>query len=152
MTYLCNVVLITETSQIALHFVQDKKTRFELAIECGNLDVAVETARALDRPDTWAKLAQQALKQGNHKVSIMNHTESTILSSCMQVVETAYQRTKNFERLSFLYLATGSSEKLAKMQLIAEKRGDQMSKFHNALYAGDVKARIAVLKDVGMCK
>ena len=51
-----------------MHFVQDKKTRFELAIECGNLDVALETARALDKPDCWAKLAQQALKQGNHKV------------------------------------------------------------------------------------
>lgn len=38
------------------------------------------------------------------------------------------------------------------MLVIAEKRGDQMSKFHNALYAGDVKARIAVLKDVGMRK
>ncbi|KIJ11747.1 hypothetical protein PAXINDRAFT_171694 [Paxillus involutus ATCC 200175] len=37
--------------EIALHFVQDKNTRFDLAIECGNLDVALETARAIDRPD-----------------------------------------------------------------------------------------------------
>ncbi|KIO31399.1 hypothetical protein M407DRAFT_14100 [Tulasnella calospora MUT 4182] len=119
--------------EIALHFVQDKKTRFELAIECGNLDVALETAKAIDRPESWARLAQQALKQGNHKV-----------------VETAYQRTKNFDKLSFLYLSTGSLDKLSKMQVIAEKRGDHMSKFHNALYSGDVKARIAVLRDVGM--
>lgn len=55
-------------SQIALHFVQDINTRFELAIECGNLDVAVETAELIDRPDCWERLAQQALKQGNHKV------------------------------------------------------------------------------------
>lgn len=54
--------------QIALHFVQDKNTRFDLAIECGNLDVALETAQAIDRPDSWERLAQQALKQGNHKV------------------------------------------------------------------------------------
>lgn len=33
---------------------------------------------------------QEALRQGNH-----------------QVVEAAYQKTKNFERLSFLYLITG---------------------------------------------
>jgi coatomer protein complex subunit alpha (xenin) len=57
----CNV-------QIALHFVQDKNTRFDLAIECGNLDVALETARAIDRPECWERLAQPALKQGNHKV------------------------------------------------------------------------------------
>jgi coatomer subunit alpha len=46
-----------------LHFVQDKNTRFDLAIECGNLDVTLETAKIVDRPESWGKLAQQALKQ-----------------------------------------------------------------------------------------
>ncbi|KAF7798456.1 hypothetical protein EIP86_009677 [Pleurotus ostreatoroseus] len=119
--------------EIALHFVQDKNTRFDLAIECGNLDVALETAKAIDRPECWERLAQQALKQGNHKI-----------------VEKAYQQTKNFDRLSFLYLATGSTDKLAKMQKIADARGDPMSRFHNALYAGDVLGRIAVLREVGL--
>ncbi|KAF9530156.1 coatomer subunit alpha-2 [Crepidotus variabilis] len=119
--------------EIALHFVQDTNTRFELAIECGNLDVAMETAKTINRPDCWERLAQQALKQGNHKV-----------------VEKAYQQTKNFDKLSFLYLATGSAEKLKKMQKIADARGDPMSRFHNALYAGDVQGRIAVLRDVGL--
>ncbi|KAH9947517.1 coatomer subunit alpha-2 [Amylocystis lapponica] len=119
--------------EIALHFVQDKNTRFDLAIECGNLDVALEMARALDRPDCWERLAQQALKQGNHKI-----------------VEKAYQQTKNFDSLSFLYLATGSKDKLSKMQKIADARGDPMSRFHNALYAGDILGRISVLRDVGL--
>lgn len=69
----------------------------------------------------------------------------------IQIVEKAYQQTKNFDRLSFLYLATGSTDKLSKMQKIADARGDPMSRFHNALYAGDILGRIAVLKDVGMC-
>lgn len=51
-----------------------------------------------------------------------------------------------------MYLATGSSDKLMKMQKIAQSRGDPMSRFHNALYAGDVASRITVLRDVGMCK
>ena len=42
-----------------------------------------------------------------------------------------------------------ASETLKK---IADARGDPMSRFHNALYAGDVLGRIAVLKDVGMCQ
>lgn len=67
-----------------------------------------------------------------------------------QIVEKAYQQTKNFDRLSFLYLATGSTDKLAKMQKIAEARGDPMSRFHNALYAGDVRSRITVLREVGL--
>lgn len=56
--------------EIALHFVQDKKTRFDLAIECGNLEIALETAETLDKPESWNRLAQQALRQGNHKVCL----------------------------------------------------------------------------------
>ncbi|KAH8925535.1 hypothetical protein BT69DRAFT_1216366, partial [Atractiella rhizophila] len=119
--------------EIALHFVQDKSTRFDLAIECGNLEVALEMAKAIDKEEAWTRLGQQALKQGNHKI-----------------VEVAYQRTKNFDRLSFLYLITGNSEKLGKMAKIAEMRGDNMSRFHNALYLGNAAARVSVLKDVGM--
>jgi hypothetical protein len=51
--------------------VQDKNTRFDLAIECGNLDVALETARAIDKKECWERLAQQGLRQGNHKVRIL---------------------------------------------------------------------------------
>lgn len=68
------------------------------------------------------------------------------------MVEKAYQQTKDFDRLSFLYLSTGSTDKLSKMQKIADARGDPMSRFHNALYAGDVQGRIAVLRDVGLRK
>jgi len=68
------------------------------------------------------------------------------------VVEKAYQQTKNFDKLSFLYLATGSTDKLSKMQKIADARGDPMSRFHNALYCGDVQGRIAILRDVGLRK
>lgn len=59
--------LLTSTRQIALHFIEDKNTRFDLGIECGNLDVAFETAKVIDRAECWNRLAQQALKQGNHK-------------------------------------------------------------------------------------
>ena len=68
----------------------------------------------------------------------------------LQIVEKAYQQTKNFDRLSFLYLATGSHDKLQKMQKIADSRGDPMSRFHNALYSSDVLGRISVLRDVGL--
>lgn len=36
------------------------------------------------------------------------------------------------------------------MAKIAEMRGDQMSRFHNALYLGNVEARIEVLREVGL--
>ena len=44
--------------------------------------------------------------------------EWPVTSYRLQVVEIAYQRTKNFEKLSFLYLITGNMDKLRKMQKI----------------------------------
>jgi len=118
--------------EVALHFVEDKKTRFNLAIECGNLEIAMSSAVEVDDAECWNRLGLEALRQGNQKV-----------------VEMAYQRTKDFERLSFLYLVTGNTDKLRKMLKIAEMRGDVMSRFHNALYLGDAAERVKVLESVG---
>ena len=89
----------------------------------------------LDDKDTWHRLGVEALRQGNH-----------------QIVEFSYQKTKNFERLSFLYLITGNLEKLSKMLKIAENRGDSMGAFHNALYLGDVRERVKLLTEAGICR
>ena len=32
--------------EVALHFVKDERTRFNLAIECGNIEVALQSAQA----------------------------------------------------------------------------------------------------------
>lgn len=118
--------------QVALHFVKDPRTRFGLALECGNLEAALDAAKTLDDAGCWHQLADVALAQGDH-----------------QVVELAYQRTKNFEKLSFLYLITGNREKLMKMLKIAEIRKDVSSQFHNALYLGNVEERVRVLRSAG---
>jgi coatomer protein complex subunit alpha (xenin) len=118
--------------EIALHFVRDDITRFELALECGNLDIAYETAQKLNKKEQWAKLAAEALKHGDYKI-----------------VELAYQRTKNYDRLSFLYLSSGNETNLRQMLKIAELRADPMSRFQNAMYLGDVSERIRLLQDVG---
>lgn len=118
--------------EVALHFVKDEKTRFALALECGNIEVALDAARTLDDKACWEKLGEAALLQGNH-----------------QVVEMAYQRTKNFDKLSFLYLITGNLEKLRKMMKIAEIRKDTSGQFQNALFLGDVVERLKILKNCG---
>jgi coatomer protein complex subunit alpha (xenin) len=113
--------------------------------------IALEAARALDDRTCWEKLGEAALLQGNH-----------------QVVEMAYQRTKNFDKLSFLYLITGNLEKLRKMMKIgmktlgdhyeeisyflaftAEIRKDTSGQFQTALYLGDVTERVRILKTCG---
>ena len=37
------------------------------------------------------------------------------------------------------------------MQTIATKRGDNMSRFQNSLYLGDIQARVSVLRETGQC-
>ncbi|KAI4299844.1 hypothetical protein L6164_033268 [Bauhinia variegata] len=118
--------------EVALHFVKDERIRFNLALESGNIQIAVASATAIDEKDHWYRLGVEALRQGN-----------------AGIVEYAYQRTKNFERLSFLYLITGNLEKLTKMLKIAEVKNDVMGQFHNALYLGDVRERIKILESVG---
>lgn len=119
--------------EIALQFVQDPQTRFELAIECGNLDVAVEMAKQLDRPKLWSRLTAEALAHGNH-----------------QIVELTYQKGRQFDKLSFLYLVTGDEAKLMRMAKIAEHRGDFTARFQNALYLGDVQDRIQMFKEIDL--
>ncbi|KAL5069300.1 hypothetical protein RYX36_020187 [Vicia faba] len=134
---LCGQAMIAYLQQkgfpeVALHFVKDEKIRFNLALESGNIQIAVASATAIDEKDYWYRLGVEALRQGN-----------------AGIVEYAYQRTKNFERLSFLYLVTGNLEKLSKMLKIAEVKEDVMGQFHNALYMGDVRERVKVLEKVG---
>jgi Coatomer WD associated region. len=47
-----------------------------------------------------------------------------------------YQRTKNFDKLAFLYLITGNLEKLKKMMKIAEIRRDISGQYQAALLLG----------------
>lgn len=79
----------------------------------------------MDDKSAWEALGETALLQGNH-----------------QIVEMAYQRTKEFEKLAFLYLITGNLEKLQKMMKIAQIRKDINGQFQTSLYLGDVEERI----------
>ncbi|XP_030549540.1 coatomer subunit alpha-2-like [Rhodamnia argentea] len=134
---LCGQAMIAYLQQkgfpeVALHFVKDERTRFHLALESGNIQIAVASAKEIDEKDHWYRLGVEALRQGN-----------------AGIVEYAYQRTKNFERLSFLYLITGNIDKSTKMLKIAEVKNDVMGQFHNALYLGDVRERVKILENAG---
>ncbi|KAN0034721.1 hypothetical protein ACTFIV_001253 [Dictyostelium citrinum] len=114
-----------------VHFVKDDRTRFNLALDAGNIDIALSSAKILDDKDCWNRLGVEALKQGNY-----------------QVVEMAYSRTSEFDRLSFLYLLVGNLSTLKKM--ISYESSDIMSRFHFSLYLGDVEERIKILQEAGL--
>uniref|UniRef100_A0A0E0KI52 Coatomer subunit alpha n=1 Tax=Oryza punctata TaxID=4537 RepID=A0A0E0KI52_ORYPU len=134
---LCGQAVISYLQQkgfpeVALHFVKDEKTRFNLALESGNIQIAVASAKEIDDKDHWYRLGIEALRQGN-----------------VGIVEYAYQRTKNFERLAFLYLITGYMDKVGFMCKIAGQNNNLMGQFHNALYLGDAMKRVEILENAG---
>ncbi len=108
--------------EVALHFVKDEKTRLALALDSGAIDVALEAAQALNEPEAFKRLSQEALRQGN-----------------LEVFELCLQRTKDLEGLAFLYVITGNFDKLAKVAKIAEGRGNLAARFQIAMYLGDVE-------------
>jgi len=131
--------------EVALHFVKDEKIKFQLALQCGNITAAKESAAKLEKKDPkggkacWEQLGVEALRQG-----------------VCHIVEEAYMKTYNYDRLSFLYTITGNTTNLKKMLNIAKlHRHDKnkiVSYFHNTLYLGDVEERVACLKMAGMKK
>ena len=134
--------------EIALHFVQDKQLKFELALESGNMEAASEMASALNVQSNWEKLASHAMMFGNFKVCqpLLHGLQYLML---LKVSEKALQKTRDFAKLSFLYLITGDVEKLAKMMQIAEQRNDHVSCFQNALFLGRPEMRVQVLREKG---
>jgi coatomer protein complex subunit alpha (xenin) len=134
---LCGNVVIGYLKQkgfpeVALHFVEDNQTRFNLALEYGHIEEAMNSAQELDDQACWNRLGLEALRQGNQ-----------------QIVESVYQKTKNFDALSFLYLITGNFMKLKKMLSIANMRKDVMSRFNNALMLGDIDERVKIMAEMG---
>lgn len=119
--------------EIALQFVQDPQTKFDLAIECGNLEVALEQAKDIEKQPVWKALGDEALAQGNHKVA-----------------EFVYQKLSQFDKLSFLYLVTGNKDNVEKMEVIASHRGDSNAKFTSGIYLNNAQSRIEILRESGM--
>lgn len=56
-------------SEIALFFEQDMKQRFNLAIACGNIGVAFDSAIELKDKDCFNKLAQTSMALGNYEIT-----------------------------------------------------------------------------------
>ena len=59
--------------EVALHFVKDEKTRLALALQCGNIEAALEAAKALDDKTCWERLGEAALLQGMQSQSSVFH-------------------------------------------------------------------------------
>jgi coatomer subunit alpha len=119
-------------SEIALFFEKDVQQRFNLALACGNLQVALDTALEMKETDCYAKLATTAMALGNYEIA-----------------EACYQKTRAFDKLNFFYAATGSTLKLRKMQGVMENVGDPMLRFDSATLNASAADKVKVLAEAG---
>eukprot|EP01084_Bolivina_argentea_P081919 148341_1 len=122
--------------EVALRFVSDPSTRFELAIECGNIDDAFECCREIDTSLVWNRFAEAALMQGNYRY-----------------VTEAYKRTENFEKLMNLFLINGNVSGLKILSEIGKSKSDLQMIFNIACISGikidsgiNIITRIEILK------
>lgn len=118
--------------EIALQFVQDPQTRFDLALQDFNLEIAYTECLKLKDEGIWSKLGESALLQGN-----------------ADLTELVYQNKEDFDKLSFLYLSTGEQNKLSKMGKIAERRGDVNSALLNTFYSNNSVKRAELFAEHG---
>jgi len=119
-------------SEIALFFESDLRQRFNLAIACGNIQVALESAKDLQDKECFSKLAQTAIALGNY-----------------QITEQCYQMTRQFDKLNFFYTTTGSLSKLQKMQNVAQSINDPMLRYNQATLTANVTEKVKVLAENG---
>ncbi|KAK1315740.1 Coatomer subunit alpha-1 [Acorus calamus] len=69
---LCGQAMIAYLQQkgfpeVALHFVKDERTRFNLALESGNIQIAVASAKEIDEKDHWYRQSREAVKDAEDR-------------------------------------------------------------------------------------
>lgn len=119
--------------EIALEFVQDAKSRLDLAVESGNLEIASQAAAQLQGSEFDDVLASAALEQGNH-----------------DLLEDVYQRQRDFDKLAFVYLETGNRSRLQRLEQLAMQRGDSSARFQTSLFLNSAETRIELLQQAGL--
>ncbi|NXA57223.1 COPA protein, partial [Nothocercus julius] len=105
--------------EVALHFVKDEKTRFSLALECGNIEVRWQVV-------LWKRLLGQMLLCVARESGIRKKTLAFPFLHCI------------LQNLHHPGRVAGT-----------EIRKDMSGHYQNALYLGDVSERVRILKNCG---
>lgn len=120
-------------SNLAVHLVKDPKTRFYLALESGEVELAAQLASELGDTALLKLLGREALKLGRYDEA-----------------EKAFFQAKDAESLQWLYVCQGNREKLVRLVKVYEGRGDVQSLVQLYLLLGDRDGLKKVLDQVGL--
>lgn len=116
-------------AEVALQIEKDPITRFYLAIECGLISVAKETAAEIDDPNIWTKLAHAAVFAGDIQIALLASTKAG-----------------NDNLAAFLSLITGNTASIGHLMDVSS---DANFRMEYALHMIDPRQRIRILVDEG---
>eukprot|EP00760_Papus_ankaliazontas_P036590 PhM_4_TR834/c0_g1_i1/m.59589/K05236/COPA, RET1; coatomer subunit alpha len=115
--------------EVAMHFVRDPFLLFNLAVECGNLEIAKQNATILNKPECWSRLADVAWKHGQVNLAM-----------------SAYMRTNNTASMCFTNLLQGNVEGISQTLMQTD---DPNLTFQYSLILSDVAQQIKGLEAAG---
>ncbi|GIX63666.1 coatomer complex subunit alpha [Babesia caballi] len=108
-------------SVLARKMSSDPQERFWLALKMGDIEGAMGDAVIINDSETWKRLGNVALEQGN-----------------CAVAELAFQKGKCLKKLAMLYLIMGCFAKLKRLMNLCKVRNDIPPLMQCALYLGDM--------------
>lgn len=121
---------------VALSLTTDPAKKFQLALKSANLEAAYESAQAINKTQSYEKVAEYAMYQGNYECASKIYDEDA----------------PNLAKLSFLNLITGNLGGLEQTKLRAKQEKNTLAEFNISLYQGDIRSRIKALVDMGQRK
>lgn len=105
---------------IALKFVKDPQTRFPLALQAYDIDVALDSASQINNPKCWEQLADVAMEVGH-----------------VRAAEKALIELKKPYKLAMLYLVCDQRDKMLLARSMAKQMGDTSTEFIISLLVKD---------------
>jgi coatomer subunit alpha len=121
---------------VALSLTSDPAKKFQLALKSANLEAAYESAQAINQRQSYEKVAEYAMYQGNYECASKIYQEDA----------------PNLAKLSFLNLITGNLGGLDEAKNQAKQQKNTLAEFNISLYQGDIRSRIKTLVDMGQSR
>ncbi|KAL3136098.1 hypothetical protein ABBQ32_007120 [Trebouxia sp. C0010 RCD-2024] len=116
----------------ALEVATDPDYRFELAVQLGKLDTALEIAETADSEGKWRQLSELAMSSGK-----------------LQVAERCMWRAKDLSGLLLLYSAKGSASGMKKLVELSKEQGKQNVAFLGLFLLGQLDECVDLLISSG---
>lgn len=116
----------------ALEVATDPDYKFELAVQLGKLDTALEIAETADSEGKWRQLSELAMSSGK-----------------LQVAERCMWRAKDLSGLLLLYSAQGSTDGMKKLVDLSKEQGKQNVAFLGLFLLGQLDECVDLLISTG---